>query len=106
MSTDPHNDWGLTDIRVLQDKINADIAACAASYVRPHGPPRDESFVWMFPTVWTARSAGGSMQQIHWRDPDSLTLEAKRINIETLEIFTGQRILPLCERPIPAEGTE
>ena len=48
----------------------------------------------------------GDGPKITWRDPEPMLLEARRVSIETIELATGSRILPLCERPIPAKGTE
>lgn len=55
---------------------------------------------------WPITIIPGDGPEITWRDPEPILLEARRVNIETLEIATGSRILQLCERPIPAKGTE
>lgn len=45
-------------------------------------------------------------RRVQWDDPSPLTIELRRVSIEAMEIFFGGGLIPLCERPIPAEGTE
>jgi hypothetical protein len=41
---------------------------------------------------------------VEWKDPEPVTLSI-RVDIEELEIFIGP-LLELCQREIPAKGTE
>lgn len=41
-----------------------------------------------------------------WQTPTTVTLEARHLDPEVLEILFGQPVVPLCDRDIPAEGQE
>lgn len=75
--------------------------------------PRDTSFVDAYDphTDW---GVGGDMlaglmaAPVEWRDPAPRKIVALEFtaSIETIEILCGASFIPLCERLIPAEGTE
>ena len=84
---DPHNDWGLEDLKPFQDAINESIR----KMVYLMEPPVDTAILDSFelePTVL-------------WRDPEPLTEEAV---LERLWAENDQRLW--WENEIPAEGQE
>lgn len=88
--TNPHEPWPNPFLNAVIKQCDEDIKALARLY--------DYS--------WPITIIAGVGPEITWRDPEPVLLEARRVSIETLEIATGARILPLCERSIPAKGTE
>lgn len=78
------------DLLAIQAKINRDVASLAAMTLAPtlFVPEPEVIVVWQDPAPrWT----------------QSLEFTA---SIETIELLCGAGLIPLCEREIPAEGTE
>lgn len=75
--------------------------------------PRDSSIVDSYDphTDW---GVGGQMladlmaAPVEWRSPVPRELQVLEFtaSIETIELLVGTGLIPLCDRKIPAEGTE
>lgn len=111
---DPHTDWGVSgaQIRAIQDKINRDVVALAARSLSPafFGPEEVEStaledLVRARTLMQDAPQSWPPRYDIRWEEPVVRPLEFTA-SIETIELLCGASLIPLCERQIPAEGTE
>lgn len=105
--------WEPTNVRLIQDSINRRvIERLHSELANPYGyraplaidsttaydsEPSTLDWVDDFDAQWAA---------LNWREPARLTIEARFVSVETIELAVGQNLLPLCDRPLPSRGTE
>lgn len=104
--------WETTDLRAIQQKINRDISDLAArslgfAFFSPPEPLENDPLA----DLQHARDLMESAERWppatdrfwaqRWVQPLEFTA-----SIETIELLCGAGLIPLCERQIPAEGTE
>ena len=83
--------WEPRDLRPMMDAINRSVVSIARA--------RD------YFTIDGTTAYDGVEVAIEWREPVIRPLEFTA-SIETIELLVGVGLVPLCERRIPAKGTE